>query len=189
MYKFGFAMGPFAVSDIAGLDVSWRIRQRRLKNMSSNERYSKIADKLCEMGRFGQKTGAGWYRYEGSSRRPIPDRATKEIIFNTSDELELTRRNIDDQEILDRCLFAIINESAKLLGEGIVLRSSDIDVIWSYGYGFPKHRGGPMYYADHIGIETVCDSLNRLALRHGKEFEPAPLLKKMACDGKNFGGL
>lgn len=189
IYEFGFAMGPFAVNDIAGLDVSWRIRQRRENIRPSDERYSQIADKLCEMGRFGQKTGAGWYRYEGSSRQTIPDQITKDVIYRASDDLGFSRRDIDDQEILERCLFTIINEGAKLLDEGIVLRASDIDVIWSYGYGFPKHQGGPMYYANQIGLETVCNTLGRLAIRHGHDFAPAPLIKKLARIGKDFSNL
>jgi 3-hydroxyacyl-CoA dehydrogenase len=189
LYEFGFDMGPFAVSDIAGLEVSWRVRQRRAETRSPDERYSHIADKLCEMGRFGQKIGAGWYRYEGINRTPISDPITKDVIFGVSKELNFSRRDIGDEEIIERCLFTIINEGAKLLDEGMVLRASDIDVIWAYGYGFPKHRGGPMYYADHLGIGTVCDSLSRLAVGHGQDFIPAPLLEKMARVGKNFGDL
>ena len=189
IYNFGFAMGPFIVSDIAGLDVSWRIRQRQSKKRPESERYSQIADRLCTIGRFGQKTGAGWYRYEDNDRTPIPDQVTKDIIIDVSNGLRILRREIDEREILDRCLYTIINEGAKLLEEEVVLRASDIDIIWIHGYGFPKHLGGPMYYADHIGIETVFNSLNRLAIAHGQEFSPAPLLKKLLINGKTFADL
>jgi 3-hydroxyacyl-CoA dehydrogenase len=189
IYEFGFAMGPFAVSDIAGLDVGWRIRKLHAKTRPLSERYSKIADKLCEMGRFGQKTGAGWYRYEGNDRTPIPDQVTKDVILDVSDGHSFIRREIGGQEILDRCLFVIINEGAKLIEEGIVLRASDIDIIWNFGYGFPIHIGGPMYYADRIGVEKVYDTLNRLVISHGQDFTPAPLLIKLAVEGKTFGDL
>jgi len=189
IYNFGFAMGPFIVSDIAGLDVSWRIRKRRASKKSHDVRYSQIADRLCEIGRFGQKTGAGWYRYKSNDRTPIPDNVTKEIITDVSNRLRISRRKIGEQEILDRCLYTIINEGAKLLEEEVVSRASDIDIIWTHGYGFPKHLGGPMYYADSIGLETVCNSLNQLAKTHGQEFTPSPLLKKLAINGKTFGGL
>jgi 3-hydroxyacyl-CoA dehydrogenase len=189
LYEFGFAMGPFVVNDLAGLDVSWRIRQRQAKTRPLGERYSQIADRLCEMGRFGQKTGTGWYRYKGNDRTPISDRVTKDLIIDVSNKLRIMRRKIDKQEILDRCLFTIINEGAKLLEERVVLRASDIDIIWIFGYGFPKELGGPMYYADRIGIETVINTLSRLAMEHGKDFTPAPILKKLALKGKTFGDL
>ena len=189
IYDFGFAMGPFAVGDVAGLDVSWRIRQRRAKTRPPEERYSPIADRLCEMGRFGQKTGAGWYRYEDGSRIPISDPATEDVILGVSDEMGFSRRDIGDDEILERCLYTLINEGAKILDEGMALRASDVDVIWVYGYGFPKHRGGPMYHADQVGVEKVYEALCRLAEAHGEEFRPAPLLEKLARDGKGFGDI
>jgi 3-hydroxyacyl-CoA dehydrogenase len=189
IYEFGFAMGPFAVGDIAGLDISWRIRKQQSKTRPLSERYSKIADRLCEIGRFGQKTGAGWYSYEGNDRTPIPDQVTKDIIIDVSEENNFLRREIGEQEILDRCLFIIINEGAKLIEEGIVLRASDIDIIWTLGYGFPIHMGGPMYYADRIGIKKVCDSLTQLAILHGRDFTPATLLGKLAIMGKTFSDL
>ena len=189
IYDFGFAMGPFSVGDIAGLDVSWRIRRRRAETRPQDERYSPIADRLCEMGRFGQKTGAGWYKYEDGGRAPIPDPVVVDVILGVSEELGFKRRDIADEEILERCLYTLINEGAKILEDGIALRSSDIDVIWVYGYGFPKHRGGPMYHADRVGVDTVYDALCRLTEAHGEEFRPAPLLEELARDGKGFGDL
>jgi len=133
IYDFGFAMGPFAVGDVAGLDVSWRIRQRRAETRPADERYSPIADRLCEMGRFGQKTGAGWYLYEDGSRAPIPDPAVEEVILNVSEDLGFSRREISEEEIIERCLYTLVNEGAKILDEGMALRPGDIDVIWIYG--------------------------------------------------------
>jgi len=148
-----------------------------------------MADRLCEMDRFGQKTGAGWYRYEDGSRTPVPDETTEKVILGVSGELGFSRRDIGEDEILERCLYTLINEGAKILEDGIALRSSDIDVIWVYGYGFPKHRGGPMYHADRVGVDTVYDALCRLTEAHGEEFRPAPLLEELARDGKGFGDL
>ena len=189
IFDFGFAMGPFAVGDVAGLDVSWRVRQRRAATRPADERYSPIADRLCEMGRFGQKTGAGWYRYEDGSRTPIPDPAVDDVIRAVSGEQGFQRRDIGEAEILERCLYTLVNEGAKILDEGMALRASDIDVIWVYGYGFPKHRGGPMFYADRVGLGVVVDALRRLADSHGDLFAPAPLLEKLAAEGKGFGDL
>ncbi len=189
IYDFGFAMGPFTVGDVAGLDVGWRIRRRRAETRPMDERYSPIADRICELGRFGQKTGAGWYRYAGDSRAPIPDPVVEDIILGVSKELGFERRAIGDDEILERCLYALVNEGAKILDEGLALRSSDIDVIWIYGYGFPAHRGGPMYYADRVGLGAVLDALRRLADTHGDMFAPSPLLERLAKEGKGFGDL
>ena len=189
IYDFGFAMGPFSVGDIAGLDVSWRIRRRRAETRPQDERYSPIADRLCEMGRFGQKTGAGWYKYEDGGRAPIPDPVVVDVILGVSEELGFKRRDIADEEILERCLYTLINEGAKILDEGLALRSSDIDVIWIYGYGFPAHRGGPMFHADRIGLGVVHDTLRRLTEAHGDLFAPSPLLARLAGEGKAFGDL
>jgi len=149
---FGFKMGPFAVGDLAGLDVGWRIRQERAKLNPADGPTSPIADRLCEQGRFGQKTGAGWYKYEEGSRAPISDPVVEAIILGLSEERGITRRDIGDEEILERCLNALIDEGKKILEEGIALRPGDIDVIWVFGYGFPPDRGGPMYYADQAGL-------------------------------------
>lgn len=186
IYDFGFPMGPFAVGDLAGLDISWRIRQRRAKTRPKDERYSPIADRICEIGRFGQKTGAGWYRYESGSRTPIADAEIEKLIVAVSKELGIERRPIDDQEILERCLYALINEGAKILEEGLALRASDIDVIWIYGYGFPVYRGGPMYYADRVGLRVIYDTMSRLYDAHGDLLRPAPLLERLAKQNKGF---
>ena len=189
IFDFGFPMGPFAMGDLAGLDVGWRIRQRRAATRDPKERYSALADRICERGRFGQKTGAGWYRYESGSRKPLPDPEIEKLILETSEELGRTRRAIDDREILERCLYPLINEGAKILEEGLAIRSSDIDVIWIYGYGFPIHRGGPMFHADKVGPKTIYEVMGRLHQEHGPLLKPAGLLAELAKSGKRFGEL
>ena len=186
IYDFGLPMGPFAMGDMAGLDVGWRIRQERAKTHPSNQRYSWIGDRLCERGRFGQKTSAGWYKYAEGSRTPEPDPEVEELIVGMSEELGIERREISDQEILERCMYPLINEGAKILEEGIAMRPVDIDIVWIYGYGFPVYRGGPMFYADLIGTETVYDVMQRLFETHGELLKPAPLLERLAKDGKGF---
>ncbi len=186
---FGFPMGPFAMGDLAGLDVGWRIRQRRAKTRPKDQRYSPIADRICELGRFGQKTGAGWYRYEAGSRAPVPDPVVEQLIVRVSEELGFERRDIGEREILERCLYPLINEGAKILEEGIAVRSSDIDVIWIHGYGFPSYRGGPMFYADQVGLETIYEVMSRLYDEHGELLEPAPLLADLAETGKTFAEM
>jgi 3-hydroxyacyl-CoA dehydrogenase len=189
IYDFGFPMGPFAMGDLAGLDVGWRIRQRRAKTRPKDERYSPIADRICERGRFGQKTNAGWYRYEEGSRTPQPDPEIEDLIIQVSGELGFDRREISEQEILERCMYPLINEGAKILEEGIAIRASDVDVVWIYGYGFPVHRGGPMFYADRVGAKTIHDTMSRLHDQHGEMLRPAPLLADLAKSGKGFGDL
>ena len=189
VYDFGLPMGPYQMADLAGLDVSWRVRKAQASTRPAHLRYSPIADRICEQGRFGQKTGAGWYRYEEGSRVPIPDPAIHELIAGVSAELGITRRTIGDEEIVPRCLYPLVNEGAKILEEGLALRASDIDVIWMHGYGFPRYRGGPMFWADLVGLLTIYDTLSRLYGEHGEWLEPAPLLKKLAEAGKGFGDL
>jgi 3-hydroxyacyl-CoA dehydrogenase len=189
IYNFGFPMGPFAMGDLAGLDVGWRIRQRRAATRPKNLRYSRLADQVCERGRFGQKTGAGWYRYQAGSRAAIPDPEIEALIQAASAELGFERRQIDDQEILERCLYPLINEGAKILDEGLALRASDIDIIWIYGYGFPPYRGGPMFHADALGLDTVYEGMRKLHETHGDWLEPAPLLERLAREGKGFRDL
>jgi len=189
IYDFGFPMGPFAMGDLAGLDVGWRIRKHRAATRDPNERYSALADKICERGRFGQKTGAGWYRYQDGNRAPVPDPEIEKLIVETSAEQGRTRRAIGEQEILERCLYPLINEGAKILEEGLAIRSSDIDVIWIYGYGFPIHRGGPMFYADKIGPKAIFEVMSRLHQEHGDLLKPAALLEDLAKSGKRFGDL
>jgi len=148
-----------------------------------------MGDRLHEMGRFGQKTGAGWYRYETDSRAPLPDPEVKRLIEETSRELGVERRAIEDQEILERCIYPMINEAAKIMAEGIAQRTSDIDVVWLHGYGFPRYRGGPIFYADTVGIDRIFDGVTRLHQRFGTGLEPAPLLAELAKSGKRFRDL
>ena len=189
IHGFGFPMGPFAIGDLAGLDVGWRVRQNRAKSNPHTGRYSPIADRISERGRLGQKTSAGWYRYENGSRKPQPDPEIEALIVGVSDDLGIERRAVTDGEILDRCVYALINEGAKILDEGLVQRASDIDIVWIYGYGFPVWRGGPMYHADRVGLGKVSARLAQLAEKHGPELAPAPLLEKLARQGKTFAGL
>jgi len=184
IYQFGFPMGPFAVGDLAGIDVGYKIRQHRGR---PEGRYSDIADKLYEMGRYGQKTGAGWYKYE-DGRTPIPDPVVTDLIIETSKELGIERREISDEEILQRCMYPMINEGARILEEGIVQRSSDFDLVWLYGYGFPPYRGGPMFWADQLGLDHVYEVLKGFYERNDPDWlEPAPLLEKLAKEGGTFG--
>ena len=186
IYDFGLPMGPYQMADLAGLDVSWRIRKAQAPTRPAHLRYSPIADRVCEMGRFGQKTGAGWYRYAAGSRVPIPDPLIHELVTGVSAELGIARRTISEDEIVPRCLHPLVNEGAKILDEGLALRASDIDVIWMHGYGFPRYRGGPMFWADLVGLRTIYDTMSRLYDAHGEWLEPAPLLKRLADAGKGF---
>jgi 3-hydroxyacyl-CoA dehydrogenase len=190
IYDFGFPMGPFQMGDLAGLDVGWRIRKARAAEHPSNLRYAgTIGDRICEMGRFGQKTGAGWYRYEKGDRTPIPDPEIEALIAASTAERGIQRRPIADEEILARCLYPLVNEGAKILEEGLALRASDIDVIWIHGYGFPRYRGGPMFWADHIGLDKIYDAMSRFHAVHGEWMRPSPLLERLAKEGKGFGDL
>ncbi|HJW55483.1 MAG TPA: 3-hydroxyacyl-CoA dehydrogenase NAD-binding domain-containing protein [Burkholderiaceae bacterium] len=184
--KFGFAMGPFRMSDLAGNDIGWYIRKRRYVEKPEIA-YSKTADLLCEMGRFGQKTGAGWYDYKAGDRKPYPSRLVNDMIIRHSADLGIERRKISDQEIIERLVYALVNEAAYILEEGIALRASDIDMVYLTGYGFPLHRGGPMFYADTVGLFNVMMAIEKYAKgRHGDAWKPAPLLAKLAAEGKTF---
>ncbi len=184
--KFGFAMGPFRMSDLAGNDIGWYIRKRRYIE-KPEVTYSKIADLLCEKGRFGQKTSSGWYDYKPGDRKAYPSDDVNQMIVAHSKDLGIERRKISDQEIVDRLVYALVNEGALILEEGIALRASDIDMVYLTGYGFPLHRGGPMFYADSVGLSNVLMSIRRFAKgRHAEAWEPAPLLQKLATDGKTF---
>ncbi|MEH6402665.1 MAG: 3-hydroxyacyl-CoA dehydrogenase NAD-binding domain-containing protein [Sneathiella sp.] len=179
LFDFGMPMGPFAMSDLAGNDVGWRIRQGKGTT-------SPVADAICELGRFGQKTGSGYYLYKEGSRTPTPDSLVEDIIMKASKDAGIERREISDDEILKRCIYPMINEGAKILEEGIASRPSDIDVIWVYGYGWPIYRGGPMRYADSIGLENVYKTLLEYQEKFGDEFKPAPLLERLVKEGKTF---
>ena len=186
IYDFGLPMGPYQMADLTGLDVSWRVRKAQAPTRPAHLRYSPIADRICELGRYGQKTGAGWYRYEEGSRVPIPDPEIHELIARVSEELGIARRTVADDEIVPRCLYPLVNEGAKILDEGLALRASDIDVIWMHGYGFPRYRGGPMFWADLVGLRTIYDTMSRLHDEHGEWLKPAPLLERLATEGKGF---
>jgi 3-hydroxyacyl-CoA dehydrogenase len=180
--EFGFPMGPFAMGDLAGLDVGWRVRK-------ASGAKAEIADALVEAGHYGQKTGRGFYRYEGGSRSPIPDPDTERVIVEASVRHGIKRRNVDRKEIFERLIFPLINEGARILDEGIATRPGDIDVIWVYGYGWPVWTGGPMHYADGVGLPYIRDRLAEIAARAGNnpKLEPSPLLTKLAQSGGKFG--
>jgi len=179
---FGFPMGPFAMGDMAGLDVGWRIR----KGLGVK---SPVADRICELGRFGQKTGSGYFKYEKGDRTPIPDPDVEKIIVDVATEQGITRRHVTDEEILQRLLYPMVNEGAKILDEKIAIRASDIDVIWVYGYGWPVYRGGPMFWADQIGVRALRDKMVEFQKASGDAFwTPAPLLNRLADEGKGFTG-
>ncbi|HSJ45988.1 MAG TPA: 3-hydroxyacyl-CoA dehydrogenase NAD-binding domain-containing protein [Euzebyales bacterium] len=188
MTDFGFKMGPFAVQDLAGLDVGYRIRNQQAvaRGINPDARERTIADTIVERDRLGQKTGAGFYRYDEGSRTPVPDPEIEELIVAHAKEHDIERRDIDDQEIRDRLLGQLINEGARILEEGIAQRASDIDVIYVHGYGFPAHRGGPMFHAGLVGLDEVLATTDRLHQRHGHRWEPAPLLRELAMDGRTF---
>ena len=189
LFDFGLAMGPFAMGDLAGLDVGWRIRKRRAEENGAFQDEAGLDDQICEMGRFGQKTSAGWYRYDPGSRVPIPDPKIEELIKKYCEERQIQRRPIEKQEIVERCMYALVNEGAKILEEGIALRASDIDVIYANGYGFPRYRAGPMLYADMVGLDKVYKTVCSYHERFGEAWEPAPLLKRLAEEGKSFSDI
>jgi len=186
--RFGFAMGPFRMADLAGNDVGWYIRKRRYAERPDMQ-YPKIADKLCELGRFGQKTGAGWYRYEAGKRDAIPDPVVEKLITDHRAEIGIAPRKLSDDEIVHRLVFALVNEGAKILEEGIALRASDIDMIYLSGYGFPLFRGGPMLYADQVGLYNVANRMRQFAANpHGDRafWTPAPLIQQLVGQDKGF---
>jgi 3-hydroxyacyl-CoA dehydrogenase len=184
LYKFGMAMGPLATGDLAGLDVGWRIR-KEYKDDQNEVRGLKVANRLCEMGRFGQKTGAGYYRYD-ENRRAIPDPDVEKLAEQVAAENGITRRSIGADEIVERTIYALINEGAKILEEGYALRAVDIDIIYINGYGFPAWRGGPMWYGDTVGLAKVYDRVSEFHEQMGDVWNPAPLLKQLVERGKTF---
>ena len=187
LQKFGMAMGPFRMGDLAGLDIGWATRKRKAAE-AGLEMTPVVADKLCEAGRFGQKTGAGWYRYEAGKRDPIPDAATEQLIAQYRLDAGIAPRVVGDDEVVERCVFALVNEGARILEEGIAARASDIDIVYLNGYGYPLRRGGPMLYADTVGLANVVRSLKRFAAEPGADasWQPAPLLVKLAEAGDTF---
>jgi 3-hydroxyacyl-CoA dehydrogenase len=186
LYEFGMAMGPLAVGDLAGLDVGWRIRKEFRHLEVPGVRYPEAEDLLCEMGRYGQKTGAGWYRYDATNRKPSSDPEVLTVIRRYAIGAGIPQRVISAGEMVDRTVYALINEGARILEEGIALRASDIDVIYTSGYGFPAWRGGPMFYADTIGLDKVYARISELHKIHGHHWQPASLLAKLASEGGNF---
>ncbi len=186
---WGMAMGPNAVGDLAGLDVGYKTRQERT-DLPDDPRFYAVADRLVELGRFGQKTGAGTYRYESGSRTPLPDPEVQQLIRDEAARLGVEQRDINDTEIVERCIYALITEGARILEDGIAARSSDIDVIWMNGYGFPRHRGGPMHFADTIGADTVFDKVCEFRDRFGDRYwQPPRLLETLAKSGGRFADL
>jgi 3-hydroxyacyl-CoA dehydrogenase len=184
--KFGMAMGPFTMYDMAGNDIGWEIRKRRYQERPDFV-YSKIADRICEQGRFGQKTGKGFYKYEAGNRKPIPDPDVDKIFSEYRKEINVKPRAISDEEIVERLIYALVNEGAYILAEGIALRASDIDMVYLTGYGFPPYRGGPMFYADSVGLDKVLKSIEGFQKGYqGAQWKPAPLLVRLAKEGKRF---
>jgi 3-hydroxyacyl-CoA dehydrogenase len=184
--KFGFAMGPYRVSDLAGNDVLWYIR-KRLYIEYPDRVFSATPDRICELGRFGQKTGAGWYDYKAGDRTPMPSDFVGKIVLEESARLGLARRTISDEEIVERALYSLINEAARILEEGIALRASDVDVVYLTGYGFPDFRGGPLFYADTVGLPNILRKMREFAKGYQPDaWEAAPLLEELAAEGKTF---
>jgi 3-hydroxyacyl-CoA dehydrogenase len=184
--SFGFAMGPYRMGDLAGLDISWAIRKRRQAENPGQD-HSSVADRLCEAGRFGQKTGAGWYRYEAGNRAALEDPAVAEILAAHRKEKGITPRAFTARDIVQRCVFALVNEGARILEEGIAARASDIDIVYLNGYGFPLHRGGPMHYAQQLGLYNVARAMTRFGRLSDKArafWQPAPLLARHAESGE-----
>ena len=185
LFDFGFPMGPFAMNDLAGIDVRYSIRQEQMK-LYGDRRQSVILDRVYETGRYGQKSNGGWYTYEDGSRAGTPEPAIEELIVKTSAELGFQRRPFSPEEILERYVYALINTGAKVLEEGLALRASDIDVIWHYGYGFPRYQGGPMFYADLVGLDKIYDKVSEFQDDYGDWMKPSDLLKSLADEGKGF---
>jgi 3-hydroxyacyl-CoA dehydrogenase len=188
LYDFGMAMGPLATGDLAGLDVGWRIRKEYRHLEKPGVRQPIAEDRLCELGRYGQKTGAGWYKYD-AERRPIPDPEVAELVRKWATEAGIKQRQISAEEIVDRCIYALVNEGARILEEGFALRAVDIDIIYLNGYGFPAYRGGPMWYADTVGLKKVYDRISEFHQQHGELWTPAPLLKRLVEKDMKFANF
>ena len=188
LYDFGMAMGPLATADLAGLDIGWRIRKEHRHLQQPGIRQPIAEDRLCEMGRFGQKSQAGWYKYD-ESRRAIPDLEVTALVRQWSREAGIPQRQISSQEIVDRCIYALVNEGAQILEQGFAERPGDIDIIYLNGYGFPAYRGGPMWYADTVGLPQVLFRIKEFHATHGELWQPAPLLQRLAEQGKTFADI
>ena len=186
LQRFGMAMGPFRMGDLAGLDIGWAGRKRTAATRPQHLRYSRVADRICELGRFGQKTGSGWYRYEAGSRTALPDPLVDDLIAQCAVEAGIARRTLGDAEIVERTMYALANEGAKILAEGIALRASDIDLVYVNGYGYPAWRGGPMFYADTVGLPAVAERVRAFHAAHGDWWTPAPLLLERAAANRTF---
>jgi 3-hydroxyacyl-CoA dehydrogenase len=185
LFDFGMAMGPLATGDLAGLDVGWRIRREYRHLQDPNVRQPFAEEKLCELGRFGQKTGAGWYKYD-QQRRAESDPTVPALLKEWTEEAGIPQRVISSDEIVDRCIYAMVNEGARILEQGYALRATDIDIIYLYGYGFPSYRGGPMWYADRVGLDKVHNRVCEFHRQFGALWEPAPLLEQLASQGRTF---
>jgi 3-hydroxyacyl-CoA dehydrogenase len=186
LVDFGMAMGPLAVGDLAGLDVGWRIRKEYRHLIPSGTRQPLVADTLCEQGRYGQKTGAGWYRYAAGSREPLPDPDVEQLIADFARAAGIERRPIDAAESVERTIYALVNEGARILDEGFAARAVDIDIIYINGYGFPAHRGGPMWYADTVGLPQVLERIRAFESQQGSVWKPSELLEQLAESGRTF---
>jgi len=186
LYEFGMPMGPFAVADLVGLDVGQLIRKRQRLKLPQGVRYSTIEDDIVALGRLGQKSGAGWYRYDANARSGTPDPAIEEVIAANRRQKGFTPRKITPEEIVARCIYSVINDCAKEIEEGIAIRSSDIDVAAVYGFGFPSWRGGPMRYADEVGTGVVAAAVQRFHDAQGYWWQPSKLLLELAGDGRKF---
>jgi 3-hydroxyacyl-CoA dehydrogenase len=188
LYEFGMAMGPLATGDLAGLDVGWRIRKEYRHLENPGERQPIAEDRLCELGRFGQKTGFGWYKYD-ENRKAAVDPEVAALMRKWTAEARIPQRQISREEIVDRCIYALVNEGARILEEGHALRPADIDIIYIHGYGFPAYRGGPMWYADTVGLQHVYERIREFQRQYGEHWRPAPLLQRLAEQGKGFTAI
>jgi 3-hydroxyacyl-CoA dehydrogenase len=187
--EFGMPMGPFQMNDLVGLDLGWRARKLAGTKPEDRPITAHVPDKLCEMERFGQKNGRGFYIYSEGSRAGQPDPEVVQIVEETSKELGIERQEIDDEEVLQRCIFALVNEGARILEDGIAIRPCDIDIVYINGYGFPEVTGGPMFWADQQGLDKVLAKIEEFRGKYGDFWTPAPLLERLAKEGKTFGSL
>jgi 3-hydroxyacyl-CoA dehydrogenase len=188
LVEFGFPVGPFGMQDIAGLDIAARVRQhlKKIGRTQAEGPQSELLERVFDMGRYGQKTGAGWYKYEAGSRTPIADPLIDELAEQEAARHGITRRAIADDEIVARITTALANEGAQILDEGYASRAGDIDVIYCYGFGFPKQRGGPMFYADTVGLPTILGRIREYRARFGEYWQAAPLIERLVAEGRGF---